>query len=76
MRIITGTKFSYIPFGLAHKILGSNEVVYEEIQDKYRDRHEMHWENKQLLQEKFKAAFPELGMVVKSEPKFAYSSKP
>jgi len=33
-------------------------------------------ENKQLLQEKFKAAFPELGMEVKSEPKFAYSSKP
>ena len=46
VRIITGTDLSYIPLGLAHKILGDNEIIYEEIQDIYLDRYEMHWENK------------------------------
>ena len=46
VRITTGTDLSYIPFGLAHKILGGNEIIYEEIQDKYLDRYEMHWEDK------------------------------
>ncbi len=30
---------------------------------------------KTLLREKFKAAFPEMGMVIKSEPRFSYSGK-
>ena len=38
MRIITGTDLSYIPFGLAHKILGGNEIIYEEIQDIFERR--------------------------------------
>jgi hypothetical protein len=46
MRIITGTDLSYVPFGLAHKILGGNEIIYEEIQDICLDRYEMHWKNK------------------------------
>jgi hypothetical protein len=45
VRIITGTDLSYIPFGLAHKILGGNEIIYEEIQDKSLDRYDMRWKN-------------------------------
>ena len=46
VRIVTGTDLSYIPFGLAHKIIGGNEVIYEEIQDKYLDRYEMNWKTR------------------------------
>jgi hypothetical protein len=46
VRVIIGTNLSYIPFGLAHRIVGGNEVIYEEIQDKYLDRYEMYWNNK------------------------------
>ena len=54
VRITTGTDLSYIPLGLAHKILGGNEIIYEEIQDKYLDRYEMHWENKWIEPSSFK----------------------
>ncbi len=54
VRIITGTDLSYIPFGLAHKILGGNEIIYEEIQDKYLDRYEMHWEDKWIEPSSFR----------------------
>ena len=46
VRVVTGTDLSYIPWGLAHKILRSNRVVYEETQYKYNHRHEMRWSNK------------------------------
>ena len=54
VRITTGTDFSYIPFGLAHKVLGGNKVIYEEIQTKYLDRYEMLWENQWIEPAKFK----------------------
>jgi hypothetical protein len=54
IRIITGTDLSYIPFGLAHKILGGNEIIYEEVQHKYLDRYEMHWKNKWIEPPLFK----------------------
>ena len=43
VRIVSGTELSYIPRGLAHKILRSDRVVYEEIQYKYNHRYEMRW---------------------------------
>ena len=43
VRIVAGTDLSYIPWGLAHKILRGDEVVYEETQYKYTHRHEMRW---------------------------------
>lgn len=46
LRIIVATDMSYIPSGLAHKILGSNEIIYEELQGKYLDRYEMYWKDK------------------------------
>jgi hypothetical protein len=54
VRIITGTGLSYIPLGLAHKIIGDNEIIYEEIQDIYLDRYEMHWKNKWIEPSSFK----------------------
>ena len=54
VHITIGTDLSYIPFGLAHKILGGNEIIYEEIQDKYLDRYEMHWKNKWIEPSLFK----------------------
>jgi len=48
VRIVTGTDLSYIPFGLGIRLLGGNEVIYEEVQNKYRDRYEMNWENEWL----------------------------
>lgn len=45
VRIVTGMDLSYIPFGLAHKLVGGNEVIYEEIQNQCRDRYEMTWKN-------------------------------
>jgi len=50
-------------------------IFFDIVLDDKADEQE-EYDIKQLLQEKFKATFPELGMVVKSEPKFAYSSKP
>jgi hypothetical protein len=46
LRIVASADLSYIPFGLAHKILDSNEIIYEEIQGKYLDRYEMYWKDK------------------------------
>lgn len=43
VRVVTGTDLSYIPWGLAHKILRGNRVVYEETQYKYNHRYEMRW---------------------------------
>ena len=54
VRIITGTDLSYIPLGMAHKILGGNEIIYEETQDKYLDRYEMRWKNKWIEPPLFK----------------------
>jgi hypothetical protein len=54
VRITVGTDLSYIPFGLAHKILGSNEIIYEEIQGKYLDRYEMYWKDKWIEPSSFR----------------------
>jgi hypothetical protein len=54
LRIITGTGLSYIPLGLAHKILRDSKIIYEEIQDIYLDRYEMHWKNKWIEPSSFK----------------------
>jgi hypothetical protein len=54
VRIIVSTDLSYIPFGLAHKFLGSNEIIYEEIQGKYLDRYEMYLKAKWIKPSSFK----------------------
>jgi len=54
VRIIVGTDLSYIPFGLAHKILGSSEIIYEEFQGKYLDRYEMYWKDKWIEPSSFR----------------------
>jgi hypothetical protein len=54
LRVITRTGLSYIPMGIAHKIIGDNAIIYEEIQDIYKDRYEMHWENKWIEPPAFK----------------------
>ncbi len=46
LRIIVGKGLPYISFGLAHKILGNSEIIYEELQGKYLDRYEMYWMDK------------------------------
>ncbi|NVL90188.1 MAG: hypothetical protein HWN69_04220 [Desulfobacterales bacterium] len=63
VRIITGTDLSYIPLGLAHKILGDNEIIYEEIQDIYLNRYEMHWKNKWIEPSLFKDKIRVSGML-------------
>lgn len=54
VRIVTGTDLSYIPFGMAHRLLGGHEVVYEEIQSQYQDRYEMTWKNKWIEPVRFR----------------------
>jgi len=54
VRIVTGTDLSYIPWGLAHKILHGNRVVYEETQYKYNHRYEMRWSGKWIEPRLFK----------------------
>lgn len=54
VRVVTSTEFSYIPFGMAHKLLGGNEVVYDEIQNHYRDRYEMTWKNEWIEPARFR----------------------
>ena len=54
VRVVTGTELSYIPFGMAHKLLGGNEVVYEEIQNQYLDRYEATWKNQWIEPARFR----------------------
>ena len=54
VRIVTGTDLSYIPFGLAHKLVGGNQVIYEEIQTQYRHRYEMTWKNEWIEPARFR----------------------
>jgi hypothetical protein len=49
-------------------------IIFDILLDDKADEQE-EYDIKQLLQEKFKSSFSELGMVVKSEPKLAYSTK-
>jgi len=49
-------------------------VIFEIALDESVDEQE-EYDIKQLLQEKFKASFPEMRIVVKSDPKFAYNIK-
>jgi len=57
VRVVAGTAPSYIPRGLAHKILRSDRVVYEEIQYKYNHRYEMRWSSKWIEPPLFKDNF-------------------
>jgi len=43
VRIITKVDLNYTAQRIANRILGGDELVYEEIQEKYFDRFEMHW---------------------------------
>lgn len=43
VRIITKVDLNYTAQSIANRILGGDELVYEEIQEKYFDRFEMHW---------------------------------
>ena len=61
VRIVAGTDLSYVPRGLAHKILRSDRVVYEEIQYKYNHRYEMRWSNEWIEPPLFKDNFKGLG---------------
>ncbi len=60
VRVVTGTDLSYIPRGIAHGILGSDNVIYEETQYKYNHRYEMRWSDKwiepPLFREKFRGS--------------------